>query len=221
MKDIFVKVCGITDLNNLEELVGDQGGSECSPDLFGFIVAKESRRFVTLEKAKELANSIPKYFAKVLVTVNLEIDEFGLCFNDGTFTHVQLHGEEDLEYVLNLRKLFPNLKIIKAVQVDENFDFQNIIEFSMCVDYFLFDAKGRSRGGNGEKFPWGKLSEYGLSVPFILSGGIGPEDAEDIKAVTQRNPSLVGIDINSGFEIAPGLKDASKIFTFLRELDLE
>lgn len=88
-----------------------------------------------------------------------------------------------------------------------------IAPYEGLVDYFLFDTKGPSVGGNGEKFDWSILDAYNGDTPFLLSGGIGPDDAERIKSFN--HPKCIGIDLNSRFEIEPGIKDTVKLKTFL------
>ncbi len=107
-------------------------------------------------------------------------------------------------------------KIIKVFSVGNDFDFSRLKPYEAVVDYFLFDTKGESRGGNGVVFDWDILKKYNSNVPFLLSGGISEDSVEAIKAF--QHPKMIGIDINSRFEIEPAFKDIKKIKTFIHEL---
>ena len=108
------------------------------------------------------------------------------------------------------------LKIIKVFPVDESFKFENTQAYEKVADYFLFDTKTKLPGGSGKKFNWEILEKYTGHTPFFLSGGIGPEDVEQIKAFS--HPKLTGIDLNSGFEDDPGLKNIEKLKQFIEEI---
>ena len=150
---------------------------------------------------------------------------------------VQFHGDESLEYIrnfqdMNERFLFDYVKpwleehgqpfltkplqLIKAISVSTADDIQKYKEYVGTVDLFLFDTKCKAYGGSGEQFDWQVLEQYDGDVPFLLSGGIGLEDAERIKAF--HHPRCVGIDLNSKFEIEPGLKDVAKLKEFLQAI---
>ena len=108
------------------------------------------------------------------------------------------------------------LTIIKAFNLHERFDFNILNEYEETTDYFLFDTRSDIPGGSGEKFNWDILRKYNGSKPFFLSGGIKPADAEIIN--TFRHPQLFGVDVNSGFETEPGIKDIEKLNFFLTKL---
>ena len=115
--------------------------------------------------------------------------------------------------ILQANSGFRNYRIFKAFSVDESFDFSSLNAYSGVCDYFLFDTKGQLPGGTGQKFNWQLLENYNGDVPFFLSGGIGPDDLEAV--LSFRHPQLFGIDINSGFEISPALKDIEKVKIFI------
>ena len=135
--------------------------------------------------------------------------------------YVQLHGNEPREMCENLRSTLdpdirPGIKIIKAISVSDALDIQKYKEYVGAVDLFLFDTKCKTVGGSGRQFDWQVLEQYDGEVPFLLSGGIGPEDASRLHAF--HHPKCIGIDLNSRFEIEPGVKDVEKLKGFLNEI---
>ena len=176
------------------------------PDYIGFIFYDKSKRFVADFPQIE----IPSTIKKVGVFVNETIEEIIEKANKHTLDFAQLHGNETPEYCSALSA--KNIKIIKAFSVDENFDFSAIKSFEKCVSIFLFDTKGNNYGGNGVKFNWDLLQNYKGKIPFLLSGGINKNDADEIKKM--KHLAFLGIDINSGFELEPGLKNIKEIKEF-------
>ena len=135
--------------------------------------------------------------------------------------YIQLHGNEPREMCENLRltldpDIRPGIKIIKAISVSDASDIQKYKEYVGAVDLFLFDTKCKTVGGSGEQFDWQVLEQYDGETPFLLSGGIGPDDAERVKSF--HHPQCIGIDLNSKFEIEPALKDVEKLKDFLEKL---
>jgi phosphoribosylanthranilate isomerase len=126
----------------------------------------------------------------------------------------QLHGNESPQYCSQIKD--SGITVFKAFSVDESFDFATLKAYSGVCDYFLFDTKGRLPGGTGQKFNWQLLENYRGDVPFFLSGGIDPDDVDAIRDF--QHPQLFGIDINSCFEISPGIKDAGKVNKFIDEI---
>lgn len=180
-------------------------------DFLGFIFYPESKRFVGDVTDPGLFNSSK---IKVAVFVNENIFEIlGLAKNLG-FEYIQLHGKENPETCRILKK--QGLKVIKAFNLNEDFDFSVLEAYDKSVDYFLFDTKSSLPGGSGKKFNWSILEKYSGKKPFFLSGGIKPEDAETIKQL--EHSKLMGIDLNSGFENEPGVKNADELETFIRQL---
>jgi phosphoribosylanthranilate isomerase len=134
---------------------------------------------------------------------------------------VQFHGHETPTLIRNLRRTLdpdirPGIQFIKAISVNCRDDIYVYKDYADCVDFFLFDTRCKMMGGSGEQFDWSLLDAYDGEQPFLLSGGIGPDDAERIKAY--RHPKLAGIDLNSRFETAPGLKDVARLHNFLSQL---
>ena len=134
---------------------------------------------------------------------------------------VQLHGHESPTLIRNLRRTLdpdirPGIQFIKAISVGSRNDIAAYKDYEDCVDYFLFDTKCPEVGGSGEQFDWSVLQAYDGDVPFLLSGGIGPDDAERIKAF--HHPRCIGVDLNSRFETEPGIKDINKLKAFIGQL---
>ena len=134
---------------------------------------------------------------------------------------VQLHGHETPTLIRNLRRTLdpdirPGVQFIKAISVGGCNDIAAYKDYADCVDYFLFDTKCPTVGGSGSQFDWSVLEAYDGDVPFLLSGGIGPDDAERVHNF--HHPKCIGIDLNSRFETEPGLKDITKLKQFLEQL---
>ena len=134
---------------------------------------------------------------------------------------VQLHGHETPTLIRNLRRTLdpdirPGVQFIKAISVSGRNDIAAYKDYEDCVDYFLFDTKCPTVGGSGSQFDWSVLEAYDGDVPFLLSGGIGPDDAERVHNF--HHPKCIGIDLNSRFEVEPALKDIQKLKSFLEKL---
>lgn len=135
---------------------------------------------------------------------------------------VQLHGKETPTFIRNLKatvlpEIQPQLKIIKAISVSSESDIDQYQAYQDCVDYFLFDTKCQSIGGSGQQFDWDMLKHYQGEKPFLLSGGIGPNDTKRI--ITFHHPKCIGIDLNSKFEIKPGIKDTEVLSQFIHQIN--
>ena len=177
-------------------------------DLLGYIFHPASPRYVGETPEAGLFNSQKP---KVGVFVNENAFEIlGLSKNLG-FEWVQLHGNENPKTCRMLKN--QGLKIIKVFKIDESFDFTTTLPFEKVSTCFLFDTKTKLHGGSGKKFNWQILDKYTGHIPFFLSGGIG---AEDVKSIREFNHAkLTGIDLNSGFEDGPGLKNIEKLKEFI------
>jgi len=197
-----IKVCGMRNINNILAL------HEAGIRMMGFIFYNKSKRFIDEDQRKEIFNAIPTDVKKVGVFVNEELEYVLNTIVEYGLHYVQLHGEEDSIYC---EKVMDHAKVMKAFSVDAGFDFTATLTYQNC-DLLLFDAKGKERGGNGIQYDWNILKNYTYSTPFLLSGGIGPDDVDKILAFS--HSKFVGIDINSGFEIEPGLKNIDKIKSF-------
>lgn len=196
-----IKVCGMREPENLRQLL------ELQPDYVGFIFHEASPRFVGETFDPELLKEIPRSVKKVGVFVNASIDQIGKTVRRYGLDYAQLHGEESPDFCRNLQ--FKGINIIKAFPIDDAFNFTKLNNFKPHCDFFLFDAKGLQRGGNGKVFDWTLLNRYDNEKPFFLAGGISLDNVEELTALAGLR--LHAIDINSKFEIAPGLKDIEKI----------
>ena len=188
------------------------------PDYMGFIFYPGSKRFMT-EKIPELSEKIKK----TGVFVNQPLSEVIAKIKEFDLVAVQLHGEETVQYceelLLTLEQLnegSKNTEVIKAFAIDENFDFKTLEPYQAVCDFFLFDTKGKERGGNGIAFDWELLRDQSLKKPFFLSGGIGLENSGSLQLflATENGKNCYAIDVNSRFEIEPGLKDIEKLRMF-------
>ena len=204
---MLVKVCGIANPEFLHRI------DEVSIDLIGFIFYPESKRFMANKLSAEQINSIPKHIKKVGVFVNENIDIILRTIKRYQLNFVQLHGDENNSFVKIISKKIP---VIKAFRLDEEFDFEQLSDFENYCSYFLFDTKDKLYGGTGKKFNWEILQKYSGNTPFLLSGGISHGDAEKINKI--HHPKYKGIDINSGFETEPGLKNIDQIKVFLNQI---
>ena len=178
-------------------------------DMMGFIFWPKSSRYVS-----ERPEYLPKHVKRVGVFVNEDPEQVKRLAADYRLDYIQLHGQESPEQISHLSPLTSHLSIIKAFNIATAEDLLQTQPYEGVADLFLFDTKGKSVGGNGEKFDWDVLDAYHGSTPFLLSGGIGPDDAERVNAF--HHPKCIGIDLNSRFELSPGLKDVNKLKEFLK-----
>ncbi len=200
MSQLKLKVCGMRDSGNIRQLL------KLQPDYMGFIFYEKSKRFAP-ELDAELLNDFPSETKKVGVFVNASLEEVKGKVDRYGLDLVQLHGDESVEYVGDL--FAAGIRVIKVFSVGDSFDFEQLKPYKGLVDFFLFDTKGKERGGNGVTFDWELLKAYDQSVPFFLSGGIDNEYISALESLKGMN--IHAIDVNSKYEIAPGLKDIEEL----------
>lgn len=198
---MIIKICGMRDSKNIQQV------EELRPDWLGFIFWPKSRRYVS-----EFPEYMPIYTKRVGVFVDEDIETVRQTADDYALDIIQLHGQESPDYAAQLREW----EVVKAISVSSRDDIMTYKAYEGLVDYFLFDTKCKTVGGSGEQFDWTVLADYVGETPFLLSGGIGPDDVERVKAF--HHPRCVGIDLNSRFETAPGLKDVHKLKTFIKKI---
>ena len=197
---MMIKVCGMRDAKNIQEV------ESVGIDLMGFICWERSPRYVS---------EVPAYLPnceRVGVFVNPTLDVIQERIKAFDFSYIQLHGNESPESCKTVQEK-TKLKVIKAISISSKEDLALANQYNGFVDLFLFDTKCSTFGGSGKQFSWDILSDYRGSLPFLLSGGIGPEDAERLSKF--HHPKCIGFDINSRFELEPGIKDTEKIKSFI------
>jgi phosphoribosylanthranilate isomerase len=192
-----LKICGMKYPNNILEV------GSLLPDYMGFIFWEKSARYF-----EGSIPELPKSIKKVGVFVNATQEEILKKIVQYDLQAVQLHGQESVEFCLDLKdKIDNSIEIIKVFSVDDSFDFEVLKPFEAVCDYFLFDTKGKLPGGNGTTFDWKVLEKYPSSKPFFLSGGIGINEMGAVNEISKTNLPIYAIDVNSKFEIEPGLKN--------------
>ena len=205
-----LKVCGLTKLDQIQELIS------LNVDFLGFIFYEKSPRFVLNHLSLEGISAI-NHQGKVGVFVNETIEKIVEISEKSNLNFIQLHGDEDEEFVKKLRlSLSKNIKIIKVIRIGNDFEkFKNeiskISNLKSQISNLLFDTDSKAFGGTGKTFDWQILNEIEIPIPYFLSGGISLENLENLKILNQK--PLV-LDINSKFEIEPGSKDLEKIKIF-------
>jgi phosphoribosylanthranilate isomerase len=204
-----IKVCGMKFPENIRQV------ADLHPDYMGFIFYAKSKRNVADTLDEKLLKNLHSIL-KVGVFVNEEVDFIVEQADKFGFKFIQLHGDESPEVCSKLKQT--GLKVIKAFSVDEKFNFSDTQAYKAVCDFFLFDTKGDGYGGTGKKFDWKILQKYDNEIPFFLSGGIDLVQVEDIKNL--RGLNIHALDINSKFEIEPGLKDAEKVKKFIQQFTI-
>jgi phosphoribosylanthranilate isomerase len=188
--------------------------AQLKPDLLGFIFYQESPRYAGASLDPEILASLPSDIMKAGVFVNPDFNMLLETVVKYSFDAVQLHGNESPELCARIKN--SGIQCIKAFNISDTIDPKVFDDFIECTDYFLFDARSIKFGGSGQKFDWNLLDTMDRGHKFFLSGGIGPQDIDNIAAIS--NQSFHGIDLNSRFEIKPGFKDIEKLKIFINEL---
>ena len=204
----LIKICGMRESDNIKAV------AELKPDFMGFIFYPGSPRFAGDILKPEILSSLPWDIRKTGVFVNTEFNDIISDVVKYSLNVVQLHGDESPALCRRIKNY--GIQVIKVFNIHERMSFAKCNNFVDCTDYFLFDTMTAHHGGSGQKFDWELIEKYDTGHPFFLSGGIGPMDADQINGIT--NPFFRGIDINSRFEIRPGLKDTEKLRHFINEL---
>ena len=204
-----IKVCGLTVSENIQAV--DFLGA----DYLGFIYYSKSKRFSSILK-EDIEACRAK---KVGVFVNSPLNDVLEQINKSALDVIQLHGEESVQYCKELRKYNQEVELIKAIPIQDKRSLKQVEPYLDIANYLLFDTACLSRGGSGVKFDWTILDEYKGTLPFFLSGGLGVEDVMCLKK--WKHPFLYGVDINSRFEIKPGVKDINVLNTFIKKLRYE
>ncbi|MCD7710516.1 MAG: phosphoribosylanthranilate isomerase [Porphyromonadaceae bacterium] len=204
---MLIKVCGMREPDNIRAV------EQCHIDWMGFIFYGKSPRFVARRPAY-----LPESVRRIGVFVDAEAGEIRSRIEEFGLYGIQLHGHESPEVCRMFRTT--GITVIKAFSVRPGEDFKECAAYESCCDYFLFDTPVPGYGGSGKPFDWSLLDRYQGSIPFLLSGGIGPESLPALSAL--KHPRWAGVDLNSRFEISPARKEAKKVLSFVtafRSLD--
>lgn len=194
---VRLKICGMRDEANIAEVAA------LKPDYMGFIFYDKSPRAVGIE----IPRSPDRAIIKVGVFVNASEESIVNTAQRNGISMVQLHGDESPAFCEAMKQ--QGLQVIKAFRIDTAFDFKTTSSFESVADYFLFDTKGEKFGGNAVRFDWRLLGKYNQRIPFFLSGGLNPENLDELSVVLGMN--LHALDLNSGVEQSPGYKNISKV----------
>lgn len=203
---MLVKVCGMREAENIHAI------ESLKIDFMGFIFYPKSPRYV-----RERPTYLPVQCKRVGVFVDAPFQEMLETSRTFGLDMVQLHGNESPEQCAALKA--KGLQVIKAFSISTAEDLLHTNIYKGVADYFLFDTACIGYGGSGRRFDWGILKHYTGNTPFLLSGGIRRESLGDVLAF--HHPMLAGIDLNSGFETSPGMKDVALLNEFISNLKKE
>lgn len=197
---MIVKVCGMRNPQNIRDI------EAAGADWIGFICYDRSPRYVS-----GVPSYLPTHAQRVGIFVNASFDEICQRAQQLQLNYIQLHGNESPEFCTTLR--YKRLGVIKVFSLHTVTDLIQTEAYEGCCDYYLFDTPCLEYGGSGRQFDWSLLSHYRGQTPFLLSGGLRPDS---LNALYQfRHPQWAGIDLNSGFETAPAMKEASLLRSFI------
>lgn len=201
-----LKICGMREPSNILEV------ARLQPEYMGFIFYEKSPRCVLADF--KIPTKFPGKVKRVGVFVDKESEEVVNLVHQHQLDFVQLHGHESVGFCEKVKD--KNIGVIKVFSVEDKFDFSQTKNYSKVVDYFLFDTRGKYQGGNGRAFDWNLLQRYDQEIPFFLSGGLSADNIANVS--TLKNLNLHAIDVNSGVESAPGVKDVAKVEELIRNL---
>jgi phosphoribosylanthranilate isomerase len=204
-----LKICGMRESANVKNLL-----DQVQPDWMGLIFYHASPRYVDDIQADWIRET---NIRKVGVFVDAALSEIAEKIQKFGISTLQLHGEESAEEVRKIKET-TGLEIFKVFSIDKNIDWNRLEPYLPYVDYFLFDTFTHAYGGSGKTFNWQILIDYPFDKPFLLSGGLTIGHLDDIKDLKSKVPQLQGLDINSKFEIEPGLKDIDLVTEFKKSL---
>lgn len=208
-----LKVCGLTQLDQVEQLI------QLEADFLGFIFYPKSPRYVLQHlKLRDIAPI--HHRGKVGVFVNEALENIVKTTKGAHLDFIQLHGDESLNFIQNLKEKLPDIPLIKALRIGAERELlisqlETFIQPHCLIDYFLFDTDAKSFGGTGRRFPWAWLNDLPLKLPYFLSGGLSIDNIHELKNI---DLPPFAIDINSKFENAPGDKDIALIKSFKQTL---
>ena len=195
---MVIKVCGLNQAGNIMDVAA------LAPEYIGHIFYRGSPRYFNdkLTRYPELSTGIKK----TAVFVNEDRHVINSRLNQSEFDALQLHGIESPQFCAYFKD---RVTVIKAFGIDERFNFDDLNDYEGKVDFFLFDTSTGKHGGSGVAFNWQLLNNYQLNVPFFLSGGLSLDNLEQVRKIN--HPQLYGVDLNSRFEVKPGVKDINEL----------
>lgn len=196
------------DVQNIKEI------SALGPDMLGYIFHPGSVRYVGDIPDPSIFRQAGEGILTTGVFVNAQVENILELARLHSLGQIQLHGREGTGACRILRDA--GYIVVKAFALKSDFDFTTLADYIPACDYFLFDTPAEQHGGSGLKFKWDLLENYPYGKPFFLSGGIGPDDAGKIRDLN--HPALYAIDINSRFELSPGIKDIRKVKSFISKI---
>ena len=204
-----IKICGICQ--------PDQGVAiaDLGIKTLGFICVPSSPRYVTAEKARQILEKLPPGIQTIGVFADASLETIEQVVLETGFTGIQLHGNESPEFCRAVKQALPNREIIKALRIQSAESLQNAIAFYSVVDTLLLDAYHPNQlGGTGQTLPWESLKKFKPPCPWLLAGGLNPENV--LTALGYLQPD--GIDLSSGVERSPGNKDLDKVSQLIKNL---
>ena len=211
---IKTKICGLSTPEAVDCAV------EAGAAMVGFVFFPPSPRAISMEQAKALAARVPAHVKKVALTVNADDALLADIAANAGVDMLQLHGNEPPERVFEVRHTY-GLPVIKALPVEDQVDLMVARGYDAVVDYFLFDAKppadATRPGGNAVAFDWALLKGFALAKPWLLAGGLTPQNVAEAAAISGAH----WVDVSSGVEDAPGVKNLDKIRAFLGALETD
>lgn len=206
---MIIKICGLSDPESIQSI------SQLRPSMIGFIFYAPSPRNACALLPSSVA-TVPGEIERVGVFVDAPVDHILHTASRYGLSTVQLHGKESPQDCIALRNA--GLKVMKAVGIGHDMDWSLLSPYVGTINLFVFDTLTAVHGGSGRKYDWNLLANYPLDIPFLLSGGIGPDDAPAVLAASKSLPLMAGVDINSRFETRPGCKDTSMVASFINSV---
>lgn len=205
-----LKICGICDLNQASAI------AQMGADTLGFISVKDSPRYITPDKIKEIVKILPTEISKVGVFVNASGEEIVKIVEESNITAIQLHGDEKPSLCAELRDLFPDIEIIKVFRYQNRESLQSLDDYIPFIDTILLDTyQENTYGGTGKTFNWAELTDFRPSRPWLIAGGLNPNNVLDALKTLKCD----GVDVSSGVEISPGNKNLNRVGELVQHLN--
>ena len=206
-RKVKINICGMTNIDNISRILF------LEPDYLGFIFYPKSPRYVVGQLNPDMLSIIPPSVKRTGVFVNASEMYIRDAIQTYGLSAVQMHGSEKPRQCARIRDL--GVEVIKAFHISDAHDFESVWDYTEVVDYYLFDTKSPAMGGTGKQFDWQLILRQPLRMPWILSGGIGPDNIAEAAQI-----GATMIDLNSRFESAPGIKDYDLLNEAISKIDL-